>query len=51
MKANFIVTLLVGLLSIFVFQVNAEEIKLLHENEINEASIIDALAPGIQFRH
>lgn len=50
MKANFIVTLLVGLLSIFVFQVNAEEIKLLHENEINEASIIDALAPGKSVR-
>ncbi len=46
MKTNSFFTLIVILLTALAFQVNAqEEVKLLHENEINEAAIIDALAP------
>lgn len=45
MKANSIFTLIVILLMALAFQVNAQEVKLLHENEITEAIIIDALAP------
>ena len=46
MKANsnfFTLTLI--LLSGLTFQVNAQEVKVLHESEITEAAIIDALAP------
>ena len=46
MKVNSIFTWIVILLTALAFQVNAqEEVKFLHENEINEAAIIDALAP------
>lgn len=45
MKANSFFKLVVILLTVLSFQVNAQEVRLLHENEINEAAIIDALAP------
>lgn len=45
MKTNSLYGLTLSFLMVSVFQVNAEEIKLLHENEINEAAVIDALAP------
>lgn len=45
MKINSLYGLAFSLLMASAIQVNAEEIKLLHENEINEAAVIDALAP------
>ncbi len=45
MKTNAIFTLILILLTALTLQVNAQDVKFLHENEINEAAIIDALAP------
>jgi len=45
MKVKSIFTWIVIPLTALSFQVNAQEMKLLHENEISEAAIIDALAP------
>lgn len=48
MKTKFLYGLI--LLTGLTIQVNAEETKLLHENEIDEVVIIDALAPKKNFR-
>lgn len=46
MKANLMIFILVlMLLSVSISQANAQEGKVLHENEITESAIIDALAP------
>ncbi|GKS69056.1 hypothetical protein W03_10600 [Nitrosomonas sp. PY1] len=45
MKINSLYGLTLSLLMASAIQVSAEEFKLLHESEINEAAVIDALAP------
>lgn len=45
MKTSAIFTLILILVATLTFQVSAQEVKFLHENEITEAVIIDTLAP------